>query len=122
MAERFEEKRSDETVRVKISGSASETIADHLQCWTEEEQAQVTLRTTYVEGPRHLIESLGERIESQAWDDGECAAGGPMTDHEGKIQFAQIATTVARLCLGRKLKGGKPIRRLVWKEVEREVR
>lgn len=121
MVERFEVKRSDEKVRIKISASASETIADVLGCWEAEDANQVTLRTTYVEGPRHLIESLGMRIESAAWDDGELAAGGPLTDHQGKIRFAQIATTVAKLCLGRKLQGGKPIRRLVWQEVEREV-
>lgn len=122
MCERFEEKRSAESVRVKISSSASETIDDVLGCWDEEDTKQVTLRTTYVQGPRHLIESLGMRIEGAAWDDGDNALSGVFSDHEGKQEFARNATVVAKLCLGRKLQGGRPVKRLVWAEVMREGR
>lgn len=77
---------------------------------------------TFIEATVDLMDELGEQVEDEAFNDGgESALCGLFSDHEGKQQFAAIASVVNRVMLGRRLRGQRPHRKTVWAEVKRKL-
>lgn len=106
----------DPIIRRPITPATSDIITDMVSLWKDDTTKDLTIGRTYIKGPPSLLLYLGEEIENDAENAGDCA----VENFIGSLsQRAMIRNTaiVARICMGRKLQGKHCDRPSVWREV-----